>query len=278
MDKGEYFRTAGELLRELGIAAPEEIDVEAIAFYCGATIKYKRLTGCAARIVGDGTSAIITIDSGSPLPRQRFSASHELGHWMHDRGKASFSCEEGQFVREWTSIGIEARANRYASDLLLPLPMFKPRASGFRSADFDVVRFLAEVFNTSLPATAIRLVEHGPFPAMLTCYSASKRLWFVRPTSIDQQLWPSAVPGRNTCAHQLLTEAGGVGECRDEVPATAWFDHDAANGHYIREHSIRVYGGAVLSLVWWKNERMLIELSEYEDERAARRADGREED
>ena len=40
------------------------------------------LTGCEANIIGRGDKAIITINSKSIPGRQRFSAGHELGHWM----------------------------------------------------------------------------------------------------------------------------------------------------------------------------------------------------
>ena len=43
---------AEQLLQELGITEPEEIDLEAIAYYVGATIKRRPLDGCEARIVG----------------------------------------------------------------------------------------------------------------------------------------------------------------------------------------------------------------------------------
>jgi Zn-dependent peptidase ImmA (M78 family) len=276
MDKSEYFKTAAEILRELGITSPDEIDVEAIAFHCGATIRYRSLTGCAARIVGNGNRAIITVDSNSIRPRQRFSAAHEMGHWMHDRGKASFSCQESQFVRDWSATSNpESRANRYASDLLLPLPLFKPRAGEYRTMDFDTVRELAGMFNTSLTATAIRLAEHGPLPTMLVCYSNGERQWFVRESGLPEQLWPNKTLERYTYAYDLSKQTNER-EMRGEVPAKAWFDHDAADGHYIKEHSIRTPNGDVLSLLWWKDERMLIDLEEYIEKRAARRSDWRE--
>jgi len=275
MEKSEYFRTAAELHREMGIVSPDEIDIEAIAYHCGATIRYRQLTGCAARIVGAGNKAIITIDVSSPRGRQRFSAGHELGHWMHDRGKASFSCQESQFVREWSATSNpEPRANRYASDLLLPPTLFKPKAETFRTMDFDTVRSLAQIFVTSLTATAIRLVECGPLPTMLVCYSAGQRVWFVR-GSLPGQLYPSEAPRPYTYAFDLLRKGMGDEELRGEVPADAWFDHPSAKGHYIEEHSIGRYGD-VLSLLWWKNERMLIHLEEYEEKKAARRSDWRE--
>jgi len=272
MEKNEYFRTPSDLLKELGIVSPDDIDVEAIAFHCGATIRYRALTGCAARIIGNGHNALITVDSNTHRARQRFSAGHELGHWMHDRGLVLFSCQEAQFFKERSTSNPESRANRYASDLLLPTSLFQPAAQEFRSMDFDTVRTLAETFSTSLTATAIRLVEHGPLPTMLVCYGDVRREWFVR-GSIPEQLWPPNIPAQNTYAFDLLKRSV-PGELRGEVCAKAWFDHTIAQNYYIQEHSIRtIYG--VLSLLWWKNESMLTHLEEYEEKQAARRSDHR---
>jgi hypothetical protein len=277
MENKDYFKSPDQLLKELGITAPDEIDIEAIAFHCGATVRHRSLTGCAARIVGNGNNAIITVDSGSPRPRQRFSAAHELGHWMYDRGRASLSCQEAQFLKEWSASNPEARANRYASGLLLPVSLFLPIAKTLRAVDFTSVRTLAQTFTTSLTATAIRLVEYGPLPAMLVCYSGEGREWFVRAPGMPDQLWPSGKPEKNTLALQLLN-SDAQREIIDEVPASAWFDHPCAGRHYIQEHSFRPRIGWVLSLLWWKEERMLSEVEEFEEAKASRRSDGRMEE
>ena len=270
----EYFRSPGELLEELGITSPEEIDIEAIAFHCGASIKYRSLSGCAARIVGNGHSAIITIDSNSPRGRQRFSAGHELGHWMHDRGKASFSCEEKQLVQQWSKNNPESRANSYASDLLLPISIFKPMTTGLRTINLAVAGELAKTFQMSLTATAIRLVEHGPLPAMLVCYSSTGREWFVRNLDLSKQLWPMSSPSRDTYAHDLL-HGSEDSTAEGDVSAAAWFEHEVAEKYYVHEHSMRTSYGDVLALVWWKDERMLIALDEFEERQASRRSDDR---
>lgn len=274
MNNNDYLRSPAHLLDELGITSPNEIEIEAIAFHCNATIRYRSLTGCAARIVGNGNTALITVDERSPRPRQRFSAAHELGHWMHDRGKASFSCQQTQFVKEWSTFNPESRANRYASDLLLPSSFFRPEAKSFKTIDFDVVRSLAETFSTSLTATAIRLVEYGPLPAMLVCYSDAGREWFVPGSGVPEQLWPAKKVQSSTYAFDLL-KGSTEREQRGEVPASAWFEHWIAESYYIQEHSFRTSYGDVLSLLWWKNEQMLTELEEYEEKQAGRRSDGR---
>jgi uncharacterized protein DUF955 len=269
MEGNNYLKSPDQLLDELGITSPDEIDIEAIAFYCGATIRYHPLTGCAARIVGNGNNAIITVDSGSPRPRQRFSAAHELGHWKYDRGKASFSCQETQFIKEWSRHNPERRANTYASDLLLPVSLFTPMASTFTTMNFDVVKSLAETFTTSLTATAIRLVEHGPLQTMLMCYSKVRREWFVRSSYVPEQLWPSNMPESSTYAYDLL-KSGEERELQGEVPAAAWFEHWCAEHYFIHEHSLRTNYGDVLVLLWWKNEQMLIDIEEYEESKTNR--------
>ena len=119
-------QTPAEILSDLGIREPKDLDIEAIAMHCGALIQYKPLSGCEARIMGLDDSAIITINVNSSPERKRFSGGHELGHWMRDRGTATFQCNEQMFVREWSEDNPEKRANRFAADLLLPAKMFRP--------------------------------------------------------------------------------------------------------------------------------------------------------
>jgi IrrE N-terminal-like domain len=264
------FTSASVLLEDLGITEPDELDLAVIAQHCRATILYKPLEGCAATIAGNEDRAIITVDSNSPRERQRFSAGHELGHWMFDRGKVSlFSCDEAIFIRQWSKQNPETRANRYASDLLMPAAMFKPRAAALKRVDFATVKTLAKVFATSLTATAIRLVEHGPLPAILVCASSEGVEWFVRQSGI-KSLWPQR-PVPETYAYDVLT--GREDEGSGEVRASAWFDHPIADRHLIHEQSIRAYQGLVLSLLWWRDETMLIDLDDYEEERDSRRSD-----
>lgn len=260
------------LLDELGITEPDELDIRVIAQHCKATVLFKPLDGCAARITGNADEAIITIDSKSRPERQRFSAGHELGHWMFDRGQVSLiACEEQVFVREWSKTNPETRANRYASDLLLPLPMFKPMAREFKRIDFNGVKALAKTFKMSITSVAIRLVEHGPFPAMLVCSCQSGVEWFVRGDG-TKALWPKQ-PGPDTHAFDIFSEQ--TAEAAGDVSASAWFDHPLAEHYTLHEHSIRVYDGLVLSLLWWRNETMLIKLDEYEERRDSRRMETR---
>ena len=250
-----------KLLHDLGIAEPSDIRIEAIAEYCGATILCERLRGSAARILGLGDRAFITVDSESHRARQRFSAGHELGHWMMDRGKmADFICAERVFATEWGEDNPERRANRYATDLLLPKFMFESRARN-KEIIFDTVRELARDFQVSLTATAIRLVELGSYPAMIVCNEPGRRQWFIRGSDVPDVLWPRDTPGAYTSAHDLLR-----GSIKPEGPvnvqADGWINHPQARSYTLREDSIRMGDELLLSLIWWRDERQLLVINE----------------
>ena len=267
-----------ELLDHLGINIPEEIDIEAIAQYCGATIQYKDLKGCEARILGFKARAVIAINRASSRPRQRFSAAHELGHWIQDRGKVLYACNVADMHSQWTQSNAETLANRFASDLLLPLNLFLPYVDR-KPITFETVRTLAMTFQTSLTATSIRLVEHGSFPAMLICNSKKGREWFFKSKDLSASIWPVDEPGARTVAFDLLRGAA-LPFTPADMPADEWFTHSRSGEYTIHEESFRVTDELILSLLWWKDENQLIDLEEDEGEeqRESRRSDWREED
>ncbi|MBI5198282.1 MAG: ImmA/IrrE family metallo-endopeptidase [Nitrospirae bacterium] len=203
------------------------------------------------------------MNSTSIRSRQRFSAGHELGHWMRDRGKIAFSCTEKMFAAEWSQSDNEWGANRFAADLLLPEFMFRPRAKN-REITFKTVTDLADIFQTSMTAAAIRLVEHGAFPAMLICTEKGRRRWFTRGAYVPEILWPSDKPGRETLAYELIH-----GSSNDEVPtdvsSAEWFDHPKAHQYAVRENSVKISPEIILTLLWWKNEQQILDLEEEEN-------------
>lgn len=270
------YRTPFEILEGLGISEPNEIDIEAIAEDCGATIRYRSLSGCAARIMGFNDRAIITIDADTGRARQRFSAGHELGHWMRDRGQVAFQCKNKDFVHEWTSENPETRANRFAGDLLLPPKMFRAQQHRL-PVTFDSVRQLAKTFCTSLTATAIRLVEHGDLPAVLVCNGPEKLEWFVPNPEVRGKVFLEKRPRNGSVAEAMLRgnrdEAGSR-----EVRSDAWFNGRNAANHWVHEDSLMTSDGSVLSLLWWKDESQLVEIDNALEERGAWRSDFREEE
>ena len=263
-----------ELLKELGVRSPEDLDIEAVAEYCGATIRYRPLLGCEARVMGYKDRAIITVNANSKRPRQRFSAGHELGHWMRDRGTVAFKCDEQNFVRDWSLDNPEYRANRFASDLLLPLFLFCPLAYGL-PITFASVRKLADAFQMSLTATAIRLVNHGSYPSMLVCLGPQGREWFVASPTVKGKLWPVENAGFHTGALRLLRHGGTDSDGPKEVRADEWINNPYADQYWIKEDSLIVRPELVLALLWWEDEQQLIDFAEWEERNSDKRSDSR---
>lgn len=266
-------QTPTEILFDLGIREPKDLDIEAVAMHCGALIQYKPLSGCDARIMGLDDSAIITINVNSSPERKRFSGGHELGHWMRDRGTATFQCNEQMFVREWSEDNPEKRANRFAADLLLPAQMFRPLSKDL-PITFATVEMLASTFKMSVSATAIRLVEYGSYPAMLICNSTAGRQWYVASSTVTGKLWPVDRPGQSTQAAALLQGSSPQLGPQDER-ADRWIKNFRADQYWVKEDSVLWTNQNVLSLIWWEDERQLIDQENFEEESASWRSDRR---
>jgi len=251
---------AGALLAELGIVRPEDIDLEAMAFHCGATIVYEPLRGCEARLIGRGDRAIITVNSRSSLGRQRFSGAHEVGHWLYDRGEIALACTSAAMTSNWTRSGRETRANRFGADLLLPPAMFKVAADGMPPT-LDSVSLLADRFRTSLTATAIRLVELGGQPAMVALYGTEGRKWFVPGPEVRDLLWPVRAVSTGSAAEELMRGGGDYRAARD-VTADIWIDDTDADAYLLHEESYRIADELVLTLLWWEDESQVTDAIE----------------
>jgi hypothetical protein len=253
----KIYRDGAEVLRDLGITEPGEIDLDAIAFHCGATVHCAPLRGCAAHIIGHGDRAVITVDKASPRTRQRFSIGHELGHWMWHRGRA-LSCQQRDMDRPWSALDQEAVANGFAADLLMPEFLFGPRVNG-KAVSFDTVDALAAEFSVSRSAAAIRVVDLGSYEAMALCSGRAGIEWFHGSKRVQGHFWPHKQLSRDSDAWDILMK-GGMGNQRPQtVDADDWIDHVDAAKYEILEHSVR-YGEGVLTLLWWRNDRMIEDL------------------
>jgi hypothetical protein len=247
---------AEKLLLSLGITSPREIDVEAIAWDAGAEVRFAQLDSCEARIIGYGNRAIITVAAGSIPQRQRFSVAHELGHWKYHRGR-SFVCRSddiGNQVRGPTDP--ERVADAYAADLLLPAFLFEPMARKGRRATFEAIDDIRGEFQMSRTATALRMIDLGPEPAMLVCHGPTGRRWFKRGLDVPVRWFPRDELDPESSALDVL-----YGKCertpRTLMGADAWFDRADAERYEIYEQTTRMANGDSLTILTFKSMDML---------------------
>jgi predicted secreted protein len=135
----------------------------------------------------------VIITTQRPLPIQRFTGAHELGHIVlhHD---ASFDGDEILARSDQLSNLTEVQANAFASDFLIPnwLPALHGRAQGWNRdslRDPAIIYQLALRMGASYEATCIALHKHHSIDAR-----ALSTLRTVQPKQIKQELVPNYEP------------------------------------------------------------------------------------
>lgn len=248
---------AERLLQELGVTEPKEIDLEAIAYHVGARLRFRPLHGCEARIIGSGDRAIITVNSNSIPRRNRFSIAHELGHWHHHRGQC-LVCRAEEY-RPRTASSPERVADGYAADLIMPLYLFRPLARQHGKLTLKTVAALADIFEGSQTATAIRLVESDHAPALVVCHGPNGRKWFTRAPSVPERWFPRDDLDADSFAFGVLFGSKPDDTAPRRIGAEAWFDRHEADRFEIHEQSMRCGPNEVLTLLTMTDQQMLAE-------------------
>jgi Zn-dependent peptidase ImmA (M78 family) len=179
-------RLAEQVVADLSIRDPADLDMQAIAWELGAFVREEPLDGAAARVARYGDKAIITVSARLREPGQRrFAVAHELGHLvLHGKESALCLCLESDLEMNPRASrrGVadaqdrEHDANRFASALLMPTKLFEPRCNA--KPCFATVEALAEAFRASLTATALRYIDFCKELAAVA-YSQSRRIkWY----------------------------------------------------------------------------------------------------
>jgi hypothetical protein len=111
-----------------------------------------------------GDRGVIRVRQDIPeLGRRRFVIAHELGHLLLGHGADILRLCDEQDLLEWSKgqQAAENEANEFAAELLMPEAFFRPHCQT-GDPSLKVVERLADEFETSLTATAIRYVEFSP--------------------------------------------------------------------------------------------------------------------
>ena len=169
---------ARNLLKGLGVTDLTGLSLEDLIQYHGVFLQTRSITGAQGRIQFGRSHSVITIDENIRTAGQRrFVLAHEFGHHnMHFGLKPVFNCDEDSFS-EWLQKGPqEKEANQFAAELLMPK---KSILAQTQSQTFtpELIKSLADHFQTSLTSTAYRLVEQGPYTMGLVYSTANQVRW-----------------------------------------------------------------------------------------------------
>ncbi len=260
------------LLEELGILRPEEIDVEAIAEYVGATVVYDELHGCGGGLVARGDRAIITADRRSERPEQRLAVAHELAHWLLDRGQSGLvpSDPMGVYVNWFDEDGYEddvtpeERADGWAAELLLPDTMRSEELRWDTAMNFATVRDICRRYGTPLLTTAERVVRLSDGNTLLVRSELGDSIQCLRRSDTELGDWLHECPRQGTTAYDLLhgaresprRGAGATTSGATMVASDGWLWLPAAWWCPVSEDSLLGADCEVLSLLSWPGDAM----------------------
>lgn len=239
---------AENLLHEFGISRPQDIDLEAIAYVLGVSVRYEHLQGCEALIVGHGDRAIVRINSRSYPERQRFSLGHELGHWTYHKGRTLYCLQDDIEGNRQVAKQTEHTADYFAASLLMPSFLFRPTAAQAKMLSWKVIQELASTFRSSLLATILRAVDLNTAPIIFVKSRNGRREWFRRARDIDSSWFPKECPDHDSFAFDLAFDAQKRPMGARKIGADTWFDRRNADRLEIFEDSIRV-GDSVYTIL-----------------------------
>jgi len=244
---------AREIIQKLGITLPNEIDVVKIAALRKIRVKERSLNGCDGMMVRKDNRAIISVRETIPnIKKKRFVIAHELGHvLLHPHIKQSDIFSLSKFEQmQYRNSHSEMEANYFAAELLMPSHLFIDALNQVEPS-FSEIKRLANIFNTTLSATAIQFVKYSREPCAFIISKNLGKPWFY--TAEGFEFW---IEMRDTVhAYSVTADTINHGKKNgraNDVPAGVWFRGYSDSGKdYITEESIILgNSGIAYTLLW----------------------------
>lgn len=106
----------------------------------------------------DGAHKKIYINTNDSIERQRFTAAHELAHYLYEHSTDSYGLNYRHDGPKKTAV--ERKADDFAAELLMPSPLVKKVVNKYESAK-PTLNEIAELFGVSLQAMRYKLDTLG---------------------------------------------------------------------------------------------------------------------
>lgn len=182
---------AMDLWKLYGFRTIDELVLEDVAMAQGIVVMDGKLDSAAARLVRSGEAGIVRVSDRIKEPgRRRFAIAHEIGHWMmHRKVTHLLACTDADMLARYGASVLEVEASVFAGSLLMPEHLFVERADG-RLPTTATIKDLAEHFNTTLTATALRFVETSADYCVFVLSENGKIRWWRASDSFgEHELW-----------------------------------------------------------------------------------------
>lgn len=217
---------AMQLVEDYGINQPEQIDLEAIAFDRSIAVIKGKIDGAEAWLLRTGNTGVIRISTGiQEIGRRRFAIAHELGHWeRHCTISDMYLCTTSD-IHAYRGSDAELEANAFAAELLMPRDLLGLYLK--KNVCIDTAKQISEDFQTTLTASALRMVEESPEDSYVVFSHKGHVTWWRRKEH-GSGFWIQA-------KQAISPEAKAWGcvsrpddpDPMEVVPAEAWFPSDS---------------------------------------------------
>lgn len=178
--------------------------------------------------------------------RKNFTLGHELGHFFLHKDRKELRCSLGDLtdfsVNPTHPANIEQEANRFAVTLLMPPDDFRRSIHGYVPS-IALVSQLADRYQTSLTATAYRMVELAAQPLALVMVKDGRvHRWRRNAPMAQTGFWLNKGDIVPDIAPSTQNESSDAEAWLDEQRASSWsLAHSAADMPYYGQKLILIF-------------------------------------
>lgn len=246
--QGEAFR----LNKRFAARKPGALELEDVAMALDVLVIPYGLKGASARLTRNGDRGRIRLNANLKLEgARRFAIGHELGHWlMHKSESQLFSCTAGD-LRDYYESPLEAEANNFASELLIPTYLFRPMMDK-AEPDLKSIGEWARLFRASLTATTLRFIRDSSHDCIAASIKDGRITWWWSKKD-GRKIWlrngQPILPGSLAWElHEGRTTSGKM----EVVDPSAWLTHLPFNfSGEVQEDSLLMPSyNAIFTLLW----------------------------
>ena len=248
-------KAAKELHYSLGWTNPDDLTLEEIAYSIGISVRNVHIKGSEGRILIKGSTGIVSISSAiTHQGKRNFVLAHEIGHFILHKEIINLFSDTNKTLSEWHTKGPhETQANIFASELLMPEPLFKNKVSG-KKLNIALIEEISKYFQVSLLAAFLRYVNLGWYPVMIVFIEDGIVKWKQCSTDFPFQFLPynSKVPAWTVAGDYFNN--GRLESHPEKVDAIEWFPEDFniknKHGWKLWEQCYKISETGLISCLW----------------------------
>lgn len=252
MNDAEFI--AQQFLEDLGINS-YPIDPLTICKQLGIHVFKENFDGLEGVLLFNGKKAAIGLNRNQGLyTREKFSVAHELGHFAMDikfGTEQVFKCTKSMIENFDKSKEIELRADRFASELLLPSNHVNSLLKN-HDPSWTLIKDVATKFEVSLLPAAIKFINHTSKSCCIVI-SKDNKILFYRPSKefrYGMQM-DSRILSENCFAYNTMN-GNSIPDHFETIAADNWISgRKVTKDSEIYEWSLPLNSyGVVMTLLW----------------------------